>query len=321
MFNEEQNLNSTLQKVKEELVTKRVPSYEIIFVNDGSTDDTWAQAQSLAASDPHLRVVGYPVNIGRGKALRTGIQAATGDIVITIDFDLTYSAAHIGWMLDALNNHPEIDVILASCYMPGGQTIGVPARRLWVSRLANKLYQYAYSPKIYTSTCVVRAYRREAIKNIELNSDDKEIHLEILTKVLANGFRVKEIPATLERRSQTQTGKSRETFKFKAHSISHILYFIQERPFYIFGAIGFLLFLLSLAASSVLLYSRFSGDMEFNETFISQVSSPSLVITLMVAGIQFMGLGFLGIQNNLLKREMFRMQRMLNESRSKNGDR
>jgi len=187
--------------------------------------------------------------------------------------------------------------------MPGGNTIGIPPFRLFISKMANLLYRYAFTPQIYTSTCVVRAYRKNAIKILELESNDKEIHLEIISKALANGLRIQEIPGTLTKR---KAGKSR--FKFRAHSISHILFFIQEKPFALFGIFGMFLFFLGFIATGILFYTRFGASPEFQETFISRISSPNLVIILFVAAFQIIGLGFLGIQNNFLKRELFKLQ-------------
>lgn len=313
MFNEEDNLETTLSEVKKELASHEITNYEIVFVNDGSTDNTWEKAQGLAANEAKLNVVGYPVNQGRGKAIRTGINAAKGDIIVTIDFDLTYDAAHIGRMLKALEENPTTDVVLASCYMPGGKTIGVAPFRLFVSKMANLLYRYAYSPQVYTSTCVVRAYRSYAVKGLELNSDGKEIHLEVLSKILANGFKIKEIPGTLTRRDGEAKG-NRKTFKFRSQSIAHILYFIQEKPFTIFGIFGLGLAILGLLSTSILMYTRFADNSLFNDTFISRLVSPNFIIILFMSGLQMMGIGFLGIQNNILKKELFKIQRMINEN-------
>lgn len=315
MFNEEDNLESTLTQVKQELASHQLTNYEIIFVNDGSSDNTWKKAQELADNEPKLQVVGYPVNQGRGKAIRTGIDTASGDIIVTIDFDLTYDVAHIGRMLKALEENPTIDVVLSSCYMPGGNTIGVAPFRLFVSKMANLLYSYAYSPKIYTSTCVVRAYRSYAVKDLELISDEKEIHLEILSKVLANGFKIKEIPGTLTRRDGEVKG-NRKTFKFRSQSIAHIIYFIQEKPFAIFGLFGLVLAILGFLSTSILFYTRFADNSIFNNTFVSKLVSPSFIIMLFMSGLQMMGIGFLGIQNNMLKKELFKIQRMINENKN-----
>lgn len=306
MYNESANLETTLAALKAEMAKNPDWDYEMVFVNDGSKDDTWEKAKALAANEPRLRVVGYPVNQGRGKALRTGFDTAEGDIIAAIDFDLTYDATHVTRMVQELLDNPTLDLVLASCYMPGGKTIGVPKFRLFISKTANLLYEYAFTPKVYTSTCVVRAYRREVLDSLLLESDDKEIHLEIISKALSNGFKLKEIPGTLTRR---QAGTSK--FKFASTSISHLIYLIQERPFLLFGMLGLVLMFLGFIAAGILFYTRFGGNPEFMHTFISRIASPNFVIILFVAGFQILGLGFLGIQNNILKREIFKMQRQL----------
>lgn len=315
MFNEEDNLQTTIEKVSKELESEGYQDYELIFVNDGSQDNTFDKAKALEEKYSKLKVIGYAFNQGRGKALRTGIDASIGDIICTIDFDLTYHESHITRMIKELESNPIIDVVLASCYMPGGKVIGVPKFRLFISKTANLLYRFAFSQRIYTSTCVVRAYRKEAIKYLELESNDKEIHLEIISKLLSNGFRIKEIPGILSRRVESLSAPKRKTFKFRRHSISHILYFIQEKPFSIFGIIGVLLCVTSLFASIILLYTRFSGDVEFTKSFISKIASPNFVLILFLSGMQMLGLGFLGIQNNILKKEIFKIQRMIKKSK------
>lgn len=306
MFNEQENILNTYESINGELERLGIKDSEIIFVNDGSTDDSWSIAKELEKVKANLTVIGYDENQGRGKALREGIVRAKGEIIITLDFDLSYDVSHISKMLTALDNNKSVDVILVSCYMPGGKTIGIPPFRLFVSKVANLLYRFAYDPPVYTSTCVVRAYRKNAVKNLYLTSDDKEIHLEILSKVLANNFKVLEIPGVLQKRKK---GKSK--FKFRSQSIAHIVYFIQEKPFTIFGILGFLLIVIGILSTTILLYTRFGGDPEFNATYISKLISPNFIIILCLSGLQMLGIGFLGIQNNLLKRELFRIQNMI----------
>ncbi len=310
MFNEEQNLHTTLEKLKDEMLNQRISDYEIIFVNDGSTDATWTKAKELEKAEDRLKVIGYTINQGRGKALRTGIDEASGEIIITIDFDLSYDAAHISRMIQTLDENPVLDIVLVSAYMPGGKTIGVSKNRLLISKLGNILYRYAFSQKIYTSTCVVRAYRKDAIKTLLLESDDKEIHLEILSKALANGFKIKEIPGTLTRR---KAGKSK--FKFKATSISHLIYLLHEKPILLFGFLGFFLTIGALLASLILVYTRFSGNEAFVQTIIGRIVSPSFVLMLYLFGLQFLAIGFLGIQNTMLKRELFKIQAILKKEK------
>ncbi|MEM9400155.1 MAG: glycosyltransferase family 2 protein, partial [Verrucomicrobiota bacterium] len=139
MYNEEANVERTYRLVTEELDRAGYLDRELIFVNDGSTDSTWEKAKALAKKKDDLIVLGYSHNQGRGKALRTGFDTASGDFVLSFDFDLSYSPDHLTRMLDYLKQHPEIDVVLTSCYLPGGKTEGVPRVRLWSSKLGNYL--------------------------------------------------------------------------------------------------------------------------------------------------------------------------------------
>ena len=312
MFNEEENLTSSFSKIVSELATNNILNYEIIFVNDGSTDNTWEKAKELALENDKLKVVGYNANQGRGKAIRTGIDNANGDIICTIDFDLSYDPPHITRMIKKLENSQLTDAVLTSCYMPGGNTIGIPPFRLFISKMANLLYRFAFTPQIYTSTCVVRAYRKDAIKYLDLESDDKEIHLEIISKLLANNFKIKEIPGTLTKR---KIGKS--SFKFAATSISHLTFFLQQKPIFIFGFTGVLFLILAFFSSSLFLYGRFVNP-DFLLSNFGRFFSPNFVIILFLGGLNMLGLGLIGIQNSAQKKEILKIQKKLNEQESNN---
>lgn len=306
MYNEAENIERTYNRISEELDKHHFKNRELIFVNDGSTDQTWEKANTLANQKKDLTVLGYSFNQGRGKALRTGFDYADGDIILTTDFDLSYAPSHLSQMIVTLDQNPEIDMVLTSCYMPGGKTVNVPKVRLWLSKYGNYLFRFAFNPPIYTSTCVVRGYRKKVIKDLVLESDRKEIHLEILSKALTYGYKIKEIPGTLEKRSY---GKS--SFKFRATSLSHLLFFIHERPFLLFGLLGTILLVLGILSGGVIIYSRFLASPAFTETFIGKLVSPNFVIILSLSGLQIIGLGFLGLQNTLLKKELFKVQRQL----------
>ena len=308
MFNEEDNLQTTLSKINQELEKNNIQDYEIIYVNDGSTDQTWEKAKELEAKNENLKVIGYTINQGRGKALRTGFDFATGDIICTIDFDLSYDVSHITRMIKEFESDPLLDLVLVSAYMPGGKTIGVSPFRLFISKLGNYIYRYAFTPKIYTSTCVVRAYKKDVIKSLWLDSDDKEIHLEIISKALANNYKHKEIPGTLTKR---KVGKSK--FKFRATSIKHLIFLIQERPILLFGIFGLILLLISFISTILFVYGRFFNP-DFLISNIGRIFSPNFVIVLFLGGINMLGLGFLGIQNNLLKKELFKIQKRINKN-------
>jgi len=232
MYNEEDSVADTARRVAEALEGFE-GRWELVMVNDGSTDGSLAAAQAEAQRDPRVRVVSYEPNAGRGRALRTGFAAARGEIVVSVDFDLSYEPGHIVRLHDRLKDDPSADVVLASAYMPGGTVEGVPWKRLFVSRMGNRVLRHAFAKPIATSTCIVRGYRRRVFEALELRSDGKEIHLEILRKALTLGFEVVEIPGHLRAR---QKGKSKARMGLTA--LSHLRFLVEQRPGLVFGTLG-----------------------------------------------------------------------------------
>lgn len=297
MFNEAENVESTLKRV-EEALTSFNGNYEIIAVNDGSLDNTLEILNKLTEQDEKLKIVSYETNVGRGMALRKGFHESKGKIVVSIDADLSYSPTYIIVLIEALKREPSIDFVLASPYMPGGGVQNVPFLRLWISKLGNKILRLALPNRIYTSTGIFRAYRRKVIDSLELESDGKEIHLEILSKALALGFRVKEVPAVLSTRRR---GKSK--FKFKKTALSHLIFSAFEKPMIIFGFIGLLTLAIGLLIGLYVAYLRFSGDLTPGRPLIT------FALLLILGGIQILSFGFIALQIVSLRREILRVQK------------
>ena len=297
MYNEAENVEATLNRVKEALASFK-GTYEIIAVNDGSLDNTLEILNKLAEKDGKLKIVSYPRNIGRGMALRKGFQESKGEIVVSIDADLSYDPHYILDLVGALNSDQDIDFVLASPYMPGGGVRNVPFHRLWISKLGNRILRFAMPNRIYTSTGIFRAYRKKVLDSIEIESDGKEIHLEILSKALALGFRVKEVPAVL---SSRRKGKSK--FKFKKTAISHLIFSAFEKPMIIFGFIGLLTLAIGLLIGLYIAYLRISGDLTPGRPLIT------FALLLILGGIQILSFGFIAIQIVSLRREILRIQK------------
>jgi glycosyltransferase involved in cell wall biosynthesis len=297
MFNEAENAESTLNRVEEALASF-AGTYEIIAVNDGSLDNTLEILNRLAEQDGTLRIVSYPNNIGRGMALRKGFKESSGDVIVSIDADLSYHPQYILGFVETLSKEPDIDFVLASPYMPGGAVENVPILRLWVSKLGNKILRLAMPNRIYTSTGIFRAYRKKVLDSLELESDGKEIHLEILSKALALGYRVKESPATLTNRKR---GKSK--FKFRKTAISHLVFSVFEKPVIIFGFIGVLTLAIGFLIGIYIVYLRFSGDLTPGRPLIT------FALLLILGGIQILSFGFIAIQIVSLRREILRVQK------------
>jgi glycosyltransferase involved in cell wall biosynthesis len=297
MYNETENAEATLGRVEEALVSFQ-GAYEIIAVDDGSLDSTRKILDRLAQRNDRIRVVSYARNAGRGMALRKGFQASKGEVVVSIDADLSYDPAYILDLVETLKREQDIDVVLASPYMPGGGVQDVPFFRLWISKTGNRILRFAMPNRIYTSTGIFRAYRRKVLESLELESDGKEIHLEILSKVIALGYRVKEVPVVLKGRK-----RGRSKFKFKKTAVSHLVFSFFEKPMMIFGFLG----LLTLGAGGLIgiyvVYLRYAGILTPGRPLVT------FALLLILGGIQILSFGFIAIQIGSLRREILRIQK------------
>jgi glycosyltransferase involved in cell wall biosynthesis len=297
MFNEAENVEATIGQVEQALASFQ-GAYEIIAVNDGSFDNTLEILERVASQNEKVRVVSFLKNFGRGMALRTGFKESKGEIVVSIDADLSYDPHYIVDLVKTLRTEQDIDFVLASPYMPGGGVKNVPLLRLWISKLGNKILRLAMPNRIYTSTGIFRAYRRKVLESLELESDGKEIHLEILSKAIALGFRVKEIPVVLANRK-----KGRSKFKFRKTAISHLVFSVFEKPMMIFGFIGLLTLSIGLLIGVYVAYLRFAGELTPGRPLIT------FAILLILGGIQILSFGFIAIQIVSLRREILRIQK------------
>jgi len=233
-YNEEAVIASHVTEVAEYLfrLLGRGKEFEIIVVDDGSTDQTGEVLQHLAAERSYLTVCRHSGNYGRGKALRTGFAEAAGRFIVTLDADLSYSPDHIARLLLPLENN-EADVVLASAYHADGSVVNVPWKRAAISRLGNWLLSRSLSRHgLKTLTCVVRSYKKEVVDMLELFSDDKDIHLEIINKASMLGFRIVEIPAQLRWKSAKRTAgkKGMSAKSFFSMASRHLFFNFLFRP-------------------------------------------------------------------------------------------
>jgi len=297
MFNEADNAESTLMKVEEALASFD-GTYEIIPVNDGSLDHTLQTLNRLAEQDRKLRIVSYPKNAGRGRALKEGFKRSKGEIVVSIDADLSYDPQYILDLVKTLRAEQDVDLVLASPYMPGGGVQDVPFFRLLISKLGNKVLRFAMPNRIYTSTGIFRAYRRKVLDSLELESDGKEIHLEILSKTLALGYHAKEFPAILTGRKK---GKSK--FKFKKTTLSHLVFSVFEKPMILFGFLGLITIGVGFLIGLYIAYLRFQGELTAGRPLIT------FALLLILGGTQILSFGFIALQIVSLRKEILRIQK------------
>ncbi len=204
-YNESEGVHQTAEALRT-LLAQLSKSYdiEVVFVNDGSKDDTAALLKQEFKDDSRVQVVSHETNRGLGAAIRTGFQNAKGDVIVTTDFDGTYPLDTIPQML-ARMAADDCDICSASPYHPNGHVEGVPGYRLIFSFGASLLYRILVSWRIHTWTALYRAYRRRVVETITFESNDFLAGTEILVKAIQAGFRVTEFPTTLHVRTFGQS--------------------------------------------------------------------------------------------------------------------
>lgn len=174
------------------------PGWELLVIDDGSTDGTPELLRKLAAGDPRVRVLGHEANRGMGAALATGFRAARGEVIVAMDADLSHPPELITRLVAACR---DADAAFASRYVPGGGMRGIPLRRVAVSRLGNLVLRTVFASPVRDLTTGFRAYRAEAVRTLELEGTGFEAQLEISVGLLARGRRVVEVPLLLTDRA------------------------------------------------------------------------------------------------------------------------
>ncbi len=220
--------------------------WEIVVVDDGSTDTTATLAEEFARGERRVRVLRHRVNFRLGQALRYAFGQTDGDYVAVIDCDLSYSPDHITRMLHAAQD-TGARIVVASPYMKGGSTTAVPLLRRVTSRVANRLLGMAAGGGLTTLTGMVRVYDGPFLRNLDLRAVDTDINTEIIYKAQILHARVVEVPAHLDW-SFAATGGRRRTVggRVSGATVASLFSSFLFRPFLLFGLAGLVL----LAASA-----------------------------------------------------------------------
>jgi glycosyltransferase involved in cell wall biosynthesis len=332
-FNEEAILELNFNSISE-FIENRSSKYqwEIIIIDDGSTDKTGEIADRIENQNANVRVIHHPVNLKLGHALQTGFKNAKGEVVVVMDVDLSYSVENIERLVDKLIDE-SADIAMASPYMKGGKVTAVPFFRKIMSKKLNRFMRFAAQDKYYTYTGMVRAYRSAFIRKVNLKSKDYEINPEILYKAMILRARIVEIPAHLNWTSQNNFKNQRSSsMKVLRGFFSGIMTGFIFRPYIYFLGIGAFLMLLSMYELIWLLYDTLAYlkdiyqeglivDYPFSFSLAMQFKkNPQSFIVggiTFLAAIQFLGLGFLSLQSKRYFEELFHLGTNVKENISK----
>ncbi len=294
--------------------------WELVVVNDGSTDNSAEIVREIAATHPRLRLLGYPHNRGRGYALRTGINSAQGDIIVTTEIDLSWGRDIVRDLVDSMHKWPDADIVVASPHLPGGSYRNVPLKRVLYSKLGNKVIRACMSNVVTMNTGMTRAYRRDAIRALPLYEEGKEFHLEVILKAKTLGYRIREIPAVLEWKDykvKGRTVKRKSSSKVGKLVVSHSLFSIFANPVrYVWAmSIASLLLGMLVFAWAVVEFVRHEVS-----AFLALTS-----FSLIVIGILLFVMGVVLRQGSMIQRELWIVQknqrRILNPIYTRSTDR
>jgi glycosyltransferase involved in cell wall biosynthesis len=163
------------------------PDYEVIVVNDGSTDATAQIADELARTYPHVRVVHHPSNRGYGGALQTGFRTATKDLIFYTDGDAQYDPAELSLLWPRMT--PDADLV-------NGYKIdrSDPLHRIVIGRVYHHIVSILFGLTVRDVDCDFRLMRRTMFETIHLERTSGVICLEMMKKIHDAGFRIVEVP-------------------------------------------------------------------------------------------------------------------------------
>ncbi|MBF9238057.1 glycosyltransferase family 2 protein [Hymenobacter sp. BT683] len=222
-FNEAQRIGPTLQRVHRFLAA-RPARFEILVVDDGSTDDTVALVTALAGKLPGLRVLCSPANRGKGHAVRVGMLAATGRVRLFSDADGSTPIEELDPLLQALA--AGADIAIGSRYLAASRvTRPQPwGRRVW-SRLVNRVVQRVLLPGVVDTHCGFKAFTAAAAAKTfaACTVDGWSFDLEVLARARAHGLRIREVPVRWE-----NDERSKARIRHLPQEIGHVYHLRQE---------------------------------------------------------------------------------------------
>jgi dolichol-phosphate mannosyltransferase len=172
--------------------------WQVLFVDDGSTDRTFAELLRAARAARWVRVLRHPTNLGLGAALRTGFAHAPSPIVCTIDSDCTYAPERLPELVALIRDGA--DIATASAWHPESGAAEGERVRLALSRSVSGIYKLLIGQDVHTFTCLFRAYRRDVLDRIRFMSNGFAAVAEIMLRGMLGGCRVGELPMRLEKR-------------------------------------------------------------------------------------------------------------------------
>jgi len=272
IYNEEGNLRQLQQEIFAVLDSRDVP-FEVIFIDDGSSDGSAEILRQLAGEDQRVKVVQFRRNFGQTAALMAGIKHARGDILIPMDGDLQNDPQDIPRLLEKLEEG--YDVVSGWRRSRQDKTIS----RVLPSMLANRLISLISGVTLHDYGCTLKAYRSDVLKDVKLYG---EMHRFIPIYSSWYGGRVCEIAVNHRPRIH---GTSKYGWKrtFKVILDLMVVQFLSKydtKPIYVFGAVGLFIFVAAVISGSTAIGLRLFAGISFISTPLPLLTALCLILSI-----------------------------------------
>tara|TARA_R110002049_G_scaffold3795_3_gene27533 strand:+ start:66465 stop:67415 length:951 start_codon:yes stop_codon:yes gene_type:complete len=286
LLNEQESLTELYDWIAKVMQSNRF-SYEIIFIDDGSTDDSWQIISTLAAKYSHVKGIRFFKNFGKSQALHAGFEKSQGDVVITMDADLQDNPDEIPELYNMIKNQG-LDLVSGWKKKRYDAVIS----KNMPSKLFNWAARKTSGVKLHDFNCGLKAYKLELVKNIDVNG---EMHRYIPVLAKNAGFsKITEKVVLHQARKYgvTKFGMDRFVHGFLDLITIWFLSRFGKRPMHLFGALGVIMFAIGFGFAAYLGIDK----VFLNPTgrLITQRPQFYLALSTMIIGTQFFVAGFLG---------------------------
>ncbi len=279
-YNEEKNIFPLYKKLRS-VMNRMKDDYEIIFINDGSTDGTRKKLNTISKRDDKIRFLNLSRNFGQTPALAAGFDNARGEIIITMDADLQNDPKDIPKLIKKMKQGYDV---VSGWRADRKDSFG----KRFFSGMSNRIAGRLTGLKLHDYGCTLKAYRKEAIDSVELYS---EFHRYIPALMYQKGYDVTEIKVTHHERKRGETKYGSKRLFRGILDLINLSFWnaFSTRPMHFFGGIGTFSFSIGLLIGVYLTFLKYFYG-------ISLSNRPLLLlgILLMVLGVQLFMFGFLG---------------------------
>ena len=305
LFNEQDSLNE-LAKWISEVCNENKLVYEIIFIDDGSTDNSWKVIKTLKEKDQNIKAISFRRNYGKSAALNVGFQASQAKVIITMDADLQDSPNEIP-SLYKMVIEDGFDIV--SGWKKNRKD---PISKTIPTKLYNAVTRKVSGIKLHDMNCGLKAYKFEVVKSIEVYG---EMHRYIPLIAKWAGFnKITEKVVEHQERKYGFTKFGLERFIFGFLDLFSITFIGKygKRPMHIFGTLGTFMFLLGLGFLIVLGFDKLF--LNKGSKLIAERTEFYVAITAIIIGVQLFLAGFLGemLARNSPKRNTYHVREKIN---------